>query len=82
MRGVSLLLLVALAACSESQVNRVAIDERTFKIESPAFGSGAVGPNRRAAEEKCPKGYRVLSEERHKEDASNGVVTTWIIRCL
>jgi hypothetical protein len=82
MHRMLLLAVLALAACSESQASRVAIDDRTFKIEGPPFASGIVGPNRRMAEQICPKGYRLLNEEKERRDINWGTVVTWTIRCL
>jgi hypothetical protein len=86
MRSVLLLALCAgLAACSEAQSSR--IDYRTFRIEGPGVPGGSTAPNRREAMRRCPKGYRVLSEEEHRNttDRANeesGVFTNWTVRCL
>ena len=86
MRCVLLLLLAAgLAGCSEAQSS--AIDYRTFRIEGPGVPGGSDAPNRREAMRRCPKGFRLLSSEEHRNttDRANeesGVFTNWTIRCL
>jgi hypothetical protein len=74
------LALLTLTACSESQAERV--DERTYRIESPRIPGGVTEPNRRLAEQFCPRGYRVLNQNRDNDPNSGGVVITWTVRCL
>ena len=79
------LMLVALAACSQASSSR--IDERTFMIEGPGVEGGSEGPNRREATRLCPQGYRVLNSESHRNGpnryiAEPGDYTNWTIRCL
>jgi hypothetical protein len=74
------LALLTLAACTESQASR--IDERTYRIESPRIPGGATAPNRRLAEQFCPRGYRVLDQSRDNDPIEGGVAIVWTIRCL
>jgi hypothetical protein len=79
------LMLIAIAGCTQSQATR--IDERTFLIEGPGITGGADGPNRREATRLCPKGYRVLNSETHRNGPNRyttepGDFTNWTIRCL
>ena len=89
MRAVLLLLVMAaLAACSESSASR--IDERTFRIEGPGIPGGSDVPNKRMASRMCPHGYRLLDTSNHQggpDRASympgdSGTTTVWTIRCL
>ena len=85
MRRLVLLSLIAVADCSQAYVGK--IDSRTFRIEGPGIPGGSSGPNRREAERLCPKGFRVLNEETHRNTTDrandeNGVFTNWTIRCL
>lgn len=85
MRSLLVLVLLLLAACTESTASRV--DERTFRVEGPAVPGGAEGPNRRLAERLCPKGYRVLDSESHRGGPDRvidnpDIMTSWTIRCL
>ena len=85
MRRLLLLALLGLAACTQAQASRV--DERTFRIEGPGVPGGADEPNRRAATRVCPKGYRVIDQETHRNGPNPyvtepGVYTNWTIRCL
>jgi len=74
------LALFTLAACTESQASR--IDERTYRIESPRIPGGATAPNRRLAEQFCPRGYRVIDQDRNYDPNAGGVTIVWTIRCL
>ena len=80
-----LLLMPLLAGCTESTASRV--DERTFRVESPAMAGNAEATNRRLANRICPKGYRVVDSESHKGGPDRATdadlpVTGWTIRCL
>ena len=74
------LALSALTACSQSHADRV--DDRTFRIEGPEVPGGSDAPNRRLAEQLCPRGFRVLEESRGKSQADAQIATNWTIRCL
>jgi hypothetical protein len=85
MRPAMLLLLLALAACTEATASRV--DERTFKIQGPELGMASDAPNQRLANRLCPKGYRVVDSARHKGGTdrvtdSTDIMTVWTIRCI
>ena len=85
MRLVLALVLLALAACTESSVSR--IDSRTFSIESAGIPGGSDAPNRRLAERVCPGGDRVVDQTVHRNTPDRardepGVFTNWTIRCL
>jgi len=85
MRSLPLLVLCALAACTEASVSRV--DSRTFTIESAGIPGGSDAPNRRLAERVCPGGYRVVEQTVHRNTPDRardepGVFTNWTIRCL
>ena len=80
-----LLLLLALAACTEATASKV--DERTFKVQGPELGVASDAPNQRLANRLCPKGYRVVDSASHKGGTdrvtdSTDVMTTWTIRCI
>jgi len=75
------LALFGLTGCgTEAQANR--IDERTYRIEGPRIPGGATGPNRRLAEQFCPRGYRVIDQARDTDNYEGGVSIIWTIRCL
>lgn len=79
------LLALALAACSESQASRVG--DGIYRIDGPGIPGGSEGPNRRTAEQICPRGYRVLNTESHKGGPDratddNSTTTIWTIKCL
>jgi hypothetical protein len=85
MRPLLLLILLILAACTESTASRV--DDRTFRIEGPGVPGGSEGPNRRMANRLCPKGYRVVDSESHKGGPDrviddDNIMTFWTIRCI
>jgi hypothetical protein len=93
MRYWPLLILVALAGCSEATASKV--DAHTFSINGPIVPGGSNGPDQRLAEKICPKGYRVLNEMSlaggsaslsdrgaHADTENPGVSTNWTIRCL
>jgi hypothetical protein len=85
MRPLLLLVLVLLAACTESMASRV--DDRTFRIEDSGVPGGSEAPNRRLANRLCPRGYRVLDAESHKGGPDRVIddpntTTTWMIRCI
>lgn len=85
MRPLVLVILLAaasagLTACSRSYATRV--DERTYDIEGPQIPGGSDAPNRRLADQLCPRGFRVLEESRRKPEADAQIQTFWTIRCL
>lgn len=85
MRPLLLLMLLILAACTESTASRV--DDHTFRIEGPGVPGGSEGPNRRMANRLCPKGYRVVDSESHKGGPDrviddDNIMTFWTIRCI
>jgi hypothetical protein len=85
MRPFLLLLLLALAGCTEATASR--IDARTFRIKGPGLPAESAAPNRRVAERLCPQGYRVLDRLvlRNTPDGIRdepGMFTNWTIRCL
>jgi hypothetical protein len=85
MRPLLLIALLLLAACTQSEASRV--DERTFRIESPAVAEGGTAANRRLASRLCPKGYFVVDSESHKGGPDRAIdeanpVTVWKIRCI
>ena len=85
MRPLLLLLLLALAACTESTASRVG--DHTFRIEGPGVPGGSEGPNRRMATRLCPKGYRVVDSETHKGGPDrfvddDNMMTVWTILCI
>ena len=69
-----------LTACSQSHADRV--DYRTFRIEGPEVPGGSDAPNRRLAEQLCPRGFRVLEQTRGKSQPDAQISTNWTIRCL
>ena len=85
MRRVFVFALLILAGCSEAFTTKV--DSRTYAIEGPGGPAGRAGRNQREAQRLCPKGYRVLNEEVHRDTTDrandeNGIFTNWTIRCL
>ena len=77
--------LLVLAGCSEAYTSK--IDSRTYAIEGPGVPGGSSGPNQREAQRLCPKGFRVLNEEVHRNTTDrandeNGMYTNWTVRCL
>lgn len=81
-----LIIVLAAAGCTTTTVAK--LDYRTFKIEDSGVPGGSSAPDRRAAAQLCPNGYRVLNQlvryntpdgysEENGED-----FTTWTIRCL
>ncbi len=85
MRALVLIALLALSSCTEASMSKV--DARTFSIQSGGIPGGSDVPNRRLAERACPKGYRVIDQEVHRNTPDRaavepGVFTTWTIRCL
>jgi hypothetical protein len=85
---VLILLVLVLAACTESSASRV--DERTFRVEGPSMGIDTDAPNRRLANRLCPKGFRILDtatmkggpDRAHYEAGDAGSTTVWTIRCI
>ena len=81
-----LLIMAVLAGCAAATASR--IDERTFRIEGPGVPGGSEAPNRRMANQLCPKGYRILDQETHRNTPDRAYVdpgsmfTNWTIRCL
>ena len=76
-----------LVSCAAQSSSAMKVDDRTFKIEGPGVPGGANAPNRRMAERVCPGGYRVLDQQRFKDDSQglggdSAVYTNWVIRCL
>jgi hypothetical protein len=82
--------LIAVAAtlvgCTQATVSK--LDYRTYKIQDSGVPGGSTAPDRRAASQICPSGYRVLNERErrntrdgHSEDTGQ-VFTEWTIRCL
>jgi hypothetical protein len=93
MRYWPLLLILALAGCTEATASKV--DSHTFSINGPIVAGGSSGPDARLAEKICPKGYRVVNESSfvggstsltdrgaHADTENPGVSTNWTIRCL
>ena len=85
MRRLLVFSLVILAGCSEAFTSK--IDNRTYRIEGPGVPGGSSEPNRREAQRLCPKGFRVLNEEVHRNTTDrandeNGMYTNWTVRCL
>jgi predicted secreted protein len=85
MRSVLLLVLVLLAACTESTASRV--DDRTFRIQGPEMGMISDVPNQRVAARVCPKGYRVIDSTTHRGGVDRATdntdpMTIWTIRCI
>jgi hypothetical protein len=85
MRSLAYLVLLALSlagvtACSRPYATRV--DDRTFDVEGPQVPGGSDAPNRRLADQLCPRGFRVLEESRRKPQADAQIQTFWTIRCL
>lgn len=85
LRRVLPLLLIAVAGCTQSEATRV--DSRTFRIEGPGVPGGSDVPNQREAARVCPRGYRVLDSETHRNGpnpyaSAPGDFTNWTIRCL
>jgi hypothetical protein len=78
--------VLAVAGCTTTTVSK--LDYRTFKIEDSGVPGGSTAPNRRAAAQLCPGGYRVLSQlvrnntsDGYSDDPGQDF-TTWTIRCL
>jgi hypothetical protein len=91
MRYVALIALLALAACTQATATPAsssAVDNRTFVIHGPGIPGGSSAPNKRLAEQLCPKGFRVLNsvERRNSPDGYRDDIgdtfTNWTIRCL
>jgi hypothetical protein len=86
MRYLLPLLAIVLVGCSQSEASR--IGDRTYRIISPEVPGGAEGPNRRLAEQLCPRGYRKLDEEAHKGGPDRAIydqqniTTIWVIKCI
>ena len=85
MRPFLMIVILAVAACTESSISRV--DSRTFTIESAGIPGGSEAPNRRLAERACPGGYRVMDKTVHQNTPDRyrdepGIFTNWTIRCL
>ena len=77
----------ALTGClSPPSVTRLGY--KTFAIEGPGVPGGSTAPNRAAAIQLCPDGYRVLNSIERKQTPDgysfepNGTYTNWTIRCL
>jgi hypothetical protein len=85
MRPLLVFAMLLLAACTSSSASRV--DERTFRVESPAMAIGGDTANRHLAARLCPKGYYVVSSESHKGGPARATdetepTTVWTIRCI
>jgi len=85
MRALLVFSLLLLAACTRSSASRV--DERTFRVESPAMAIGGDSANRHLASRLCPKGYYVVNSESHKGGVARATdaedpTTIWTIRCI
>jgi hypothetical protein len=81
-------LVVVLAAPSCTQTTVSKLDYRTYRVEDSGVPGGSTAPDRRAAAQLCPGGYRVLDEhvrygtrDGYSEDRGE-VFTKWTIRCL
>jgi hypothetical protein len=74
------ILILAVAGCTQTKVSK--LDYRTYKVQDAGVPGGSTAPDRRAAAELCPSGYRVLDELRRKWEDQSDLSTTWTIRCL
>jgi hypothetical protein len=89
MRYLALLGLLALAACTQANVNAASnrVDNRTFDIHGPPIPGGSDAPNRRLAQRLCPDGFRVLNSTVSRNtdgysDFLGDTFTNWTIRCI
>ena len=87
MRVFLLVALLLLVGCFQESAIATRLDDRTFRIEGPPVPGGAETPNRRAAELKCPRGYRVLESQTQKGGRDRVIdepnpMTIWTIRCF
>jgi hypothetical protein len=85
-RILPLTIVLAAAGCTSTTVSK--LDYRTYKIEDSGVPGGSTAPDRRAAAQLCPNGYRVLNQL-VRYNTPDGVseetgqdFTTWTIRCL
>jgi hypothetical protein len=80
------LVVLAVAGCTTTTISK--LDYRTYKVQDSGVPGGATAPDRRAAAQLCPNGYRVLNERERRNtrdgySEDNGqVFTEWTIRCL
>jgi hypothetical protein len=85
-RVLPLIIVGAAVGCTQTTVSK--LDDRTYNIVDSGVPGGSTAPDRRAASQICPSGYRVLNqrERRNTRDGyseDNGqVFTEWTIRCL
>jgi hypothetical protein len=75
-----MLMPVAVVACSQAHTSR--LDDRTLRIEGTEVPGGSDVPNKRVAEQMCPRGYRVLDSQSFKPEPNSQMATNWTIRCL
>jgi len=85
MRPLLVFALLLLTACTQSLASKV--DERTFRVESPAMAVGGEAANRRLANRLCPKGYYVVNSASHKGGPDRvtdeiNPTTIWTIKCI
>ena len=87
MKALVALVMLAVAGCAQATASR--LDDRTFRIEGPGVPGGAEAPNRRLANSLCPKGYRVIDQETHRnspdrarDEVGGGTYINWTVRCL
>ena len=81
-----LVVVLVVVGCTQATVSK--IDYRTYRIEDSGVPGGSTAPDRRAAAQICPHGYRVLDQvvrngtrDGYSEDRGE-VFTKWTIRCL
>jgi hypothetical protein len=81
-----IVVVLAVVGCTQTTVAK--LDYRTYQIQDAGVPGGSSAPDRRAAEQLCPNGYRVLNE-RIRNGTADGVsedrgqvFTQWTIRCL
>jgi hypothetical protein len=78
---------IASAGCT-SPANITRLGYKTFEIDGPGIPGGSTAPNRAAAIQLCPDGYRVINSIERKQTPDghsfepNGTYTNWTIRCL
>jgi hypothetical protein len=81
-----IVIVLAAAGCTTTTVSK--LDYRTYQVEDSGVPGGSSAPDRRAAEQLCPDGYRVLNERIRNgtrdgvSDDPGQVFTKWTIRCL
>ncbi len=85
-RVLPLLVVIAVAGCTQTTVSK--LDYRTYLVEDTGVPGGSTAPDRHAAAQLCPNGYRVLNQvvryntpDGYSEE-SGEVFTKWTIRCL